>query len=184
MDPRLKNLLKSLEKYSKDFWNINKNTGAFLNLLIKDRNIKIALEIGTSNGYSGIWLAEALSHTNGHLYTIESHKDRHLLAWKNFKKSKLNNFISPILGHAPETIPIYPKYFDLAFFDATKYEHVNYFHALKNRIKKGGLIITDNINSHKKDLLPYIKTVSRSKNWLSIKLDIGTGLLISLKINQ
>lgn len=176
-------LLKELEKTREKYWNISPETGLFFNLLIKERKYLTVLEIGTSNGYSGIWLASALKATKGHLYTIESHKkERFHLAAENFKKAKLTKHITQILGHAPEAIPAKPRFFDLAFFDATKYEHIDYFNALKNRIKKGGMIITDNINSHEKELTEYLKAVKKNPDFLSIKLNLGTGLLLSYRI--
>lgn len=183
MDLQTKNLLKELEKTQDKYWNISKEIGQFLNLIIKDRKYKNILEIGTSNGYSGIWIAEALSVTKGHLYTIESHKkERHLFAEKTFKRSPFSKYITQILGHAPEAIPSQPKFFDMAFFDATKCEYIDYFNAIKNRIKKGGMIIADNILSHKKALKPFITAISKDKNWISIKLDLKSGLLISIKV--
>jgi len=181
MQQKPKNLLKSLEKTRHKYWNIDRTTGQFLNLLIKTRKYKTVLEIGTSNGYSALWIAEALTQTGGHLYTMESHKkDRYLRAKENFEKSGLKN-ITLILGHAPEDIPSTPHKFDLAFFDATKHEHECYFKALENRIKNGGLIITDNLCSHKTALTSYKKALLSSKNWESTYLDIGAGLMISKK---
>lgn len=169
-------------QHQKNFWNVEPSVAKFLNLLIKDRKYKTVLEIGTSNGYSSLHLAKALKQTKGHLYTMESHKERFLLAQKNFKKSKLTNHITQIFGHAPEKIPKTPRHFDMAFFDATKYEHPAYFGAIKNRIKKSGLIITDNSNSHRKELAQYFKIMQKSKGWTSFELNIGDGLLVSLKI--
>ena len=139
-------ILKELEKSRENFWNITPDVGAFLFTLIKERNYKIGLEIGTSNGYSGIWLSKALEEQGGHLYTIESHAQRFQMAEENFKKAKIKN-ITQIKGHAPEAIPKKPKMLDFAFFDATKYEHIKYFEILESRIKKGGMIITDNIDA-------------------------------------
>lgn len=174
-------LLKSLEKTGKKFWCISRETGQFLNLLVRDRGHKCALEIGSGSGYSGIWLAEALTHNQGHLYTMESNKKLRLpLAAKNFAKSGLKN-ITLIAGHAPEDLPKKPRTFDLAFFDATKYEHIDYFLALKNRIKRGGMIITDNALSHEKELAAYKKAIISDKNWQTTLLGLGTGLLLSLR---
>lgn len=182
MKKSIKNLLAALEKTRSVFWNISPETGKFINLIIQAKKYKTVLEIGTSNGYSGIWIAEALSRTNGHLYTMESHrKERFWLAQKNFKASGLSKFITQILGHAPEAIPLTPKRLDLAFFDATKYEHIEYLKIIAPRIKKGGMIITDNIDSHKTELKPYINHLKTSKNWQSFHFSIGSGLLISLK---
>lgn len=182
MKTSLKNLLKELEKTSKKYWNISRETGQFLNALIKFKKYKTVLEVGTSNGYSGIWIAEALEQNKGHLYTIESHqKERFHLAKENFQKSGLTKTITQIAGHAPEDIPKPPKAFDLAFFDATKMEHLSYLKALESRIKKGGMIITDNALSHKKELTSYKKHILSLKNWETEELNIGTGLLISIK---
>ena len=183
MNKTISTLLKTLEKTRNKFWNVTPEVGQFLNLLIKDRKYRTVLEIGTSNGYSGVWIAQALSETNGKLHTIESHqKERFHLATENFKKSGLQKHIHQIAGHAPEAIPLSPKYIDLAFFDATKYEHVEYFKVLKNRIKKGGMIITDNIHSHKKELKRYLKIVKKDKSFRSFELSLGTGLLLSYKL--
>ena len=174
-------LLKSLEKTSHKFWNIDPQTAAFLSLIIQTHNYKSVLEIGTSNAYSALHLGEALSKTKGHLYTIESHKDRQKLAEKNIKKSGLSKHVTLIKGHAPEDIPPFPKTLDIAFFDATKEEHPQYFKALKTRIKPKGLIITDNAISHKKELKTYFQLLNKAPNWSSTLLNIGTGLFISQK---
>lgn len=185
MHPNIQNLLNTLALTRETFWNIHEETGKFLNLLIISQKYKTVLEIGTSNGYSGIWLAEALSHTKGRLYTIESNfKKRFPLATENFKKSGLSKYITQILGHAPEAIPSRtagPKNFDLAFFDATKCEHILYWNTLKNRINKGGAVIADNMISHQKDLKDFMKEVQKDKTFTSVILPLGTGLLVAVK---
>ena len=80
-----KKVLLELEKTRKDFWNIDRATANFLNMLIKIHNSKNVLEVGTSNGYSGIWIADALKHTGGKLTTIEFWDKRRSVAHENFK---------------------------------------------------------------------------------------------------
>jgi predicted O-methyltransferase YrrM len=184
MNPKIKPLLRELAKTRHLFWNITPETGLFLNQLIRTINAKKVLEIGTSNGYSAIWMAEALQDTGGHLYTIESHKKhRHKEAQKNFAKAgkAISNRITLILGHAPEVIPSSPSTFDLIFLDATKYEHEDYLKAILPRTHKGSIIITDNALSHKKDLKPYRKAANKHPKLQTSLLNIGTGLLISIK---
>lgn len=183
MESKIQSVLKTLELTRQKYWNIAPELGQFLNLLIKDRKFKKVIEIGTSNGYSGIWIAQALKKTGGHLYTIESNKiERFPLAVANFKKAGVNNLITQILGHAPEDIPKRPAIFDMAFFDATKFEHPQYFDHLKRRIHKGGIVITDNIYSHKNPLQPFIEKIKNNKNWLSVELNIGDGILLSVNL--
>jgi len=180
MNKKTIEILKNLEKTKEKYWCVSKEVGAFLNQLIKNSKFKKIFEIGTSIGYSGIWLADALTSNKGTLYTIESHKERFELARENFKKSGLKN-IKQIFGHAPEKIPATLKNLDMVFLDATKYEHISYFEKIENKIKKGGLIITDNINSHHKDLAPFISYLQAQKNWSTIILDIDKGISISQK---
>lgn len=181
MNISLKRLLAELEKTAGIYWNISRETGQFLNLLVKELHYKKILEIGTSNGYSGLWLAEALSH-NGRLYTMESHaKGRYALGEETFAKSGLKKYITHILGHAPEALPKTPKKFDLVFLDATKEEYVEHFEALKNRIEKGGMLIADNLYSHSLPLKPFVKKIKSTPGWKVYELNIGTGLLLGLR---
>ncbi|MFA5947509.1 MAG: class I SAM-dependent methyltransferase [Candidatus Gracilibacteria bacterium] len=182
MDNKIKSLLLELEKTSHIYWNIPRETGLFLNILAKTIKAKNILEIGTSNGYSGIFLAEAMSKTSGHLYTIESHKkERFYLAQKNFKTSGLSKYITQVLGHAPEAIPSHPKHFDMIFLDATKFEYIKYLEEIIPRTKKESIIIADNINSHRKSLLPYIKKIRSLKSFSTFLYPLGSGILVSVK---
>ena len=70
MDSILKNTLKELEITQKEFWNVAPQTGNFLNMLIRMNNSKSVLEIGTSNGYSGLWMLDALKSTHGKLSIV------------------------------------------------------------------------------------------------------------------
>ncbi len=182
MNNKLKNILAELEKTSSLYWNISRPTAIFINSIIKEAKYKTILEVGTSTGYSGLWIAEALSQNNGHLYTMESHaKGRFALGEETFAKSGLQKHITHILGHAPEAIPTTPKKFDLVFLDATKEEYVDHFEALKSRIKKGGTIIADNLYSHSIPLKPFVEKINSTPDWKVYEIAIGTGLLIGVK---
>ena len=84
-DDTTENVLSSLEETQKQFWNIARVTGEFLYTLIKAEGSKNVLEIGTSNGYSGIWLGKAVKENGGHLTTIEFYDKRLDVAKQNFK---------------------------------------------------------------------------------------------------
>ena len=84
-DETTENILKELEKTRTDFWNLDRQSANFLNTLIKIHNAKNVLEIGTSNGYSGMWILGALRETKGKLTTIEFWEKRQSVARKNFE---------------------------------------------------------------------------------------------------
>lgn len=184
MDQKIAKILNELEEIKDHFalyWNVPSTTGKFLNMLIKLTKAKKVLEIGSSNGYSGIYLAEALSHNKGMLYTVESHKKRFMLATENFKKSGLDPFIQQIFGHAPEILIGLKEKFDFAFLDATKWEYKSYMEVLLPKIKKGGFILADNAISHGDEMSDFIKFVSQNSQLESILLPFDNGLMLSYK---
>ena len=187
MDAKITTVLEKIEKdiaESKNAtWNISREAGIFLNTLVRIKKPTRILEIGTSTGYSGIWLAEPLQEIHGELVTIESHDERFAIAAKRFKEAGLENIIQQIKGHAPEIFPKIEGTFDMMFFDATKTEHTSYFAACESRLEVNGIIVTDNIISHKDELAGYISMVQQKHNFQSSILPIGTGLMISLKLS-
>lgn len=86
-DKTTQNTLIELEKTQHQFWNISRVTAEFLYSLIRTQKSKNVLEIGTSNGYSGIWLGKAVKSTGGHLTTIEFYDKRLDIAKENFKNA-------------------------------------------------------------------------------------------------
>ena len=181
MEKGIVEILKNLEKTSEQFWNIPQTTAQFLHIVVRSTNAKKILEIGTSNGYSGIYFAEALSHVNGRLYTIESHKKRFELARYNFEQSGLTPFIQQIFGHAPEILSQIEETFDLIFLDATKMEYKSYIEVLLPKLKPGGLIISDNAISHSKAMKDYTDFINTQQNLENTLLPIDNGLMISYK---
>lgn len=155
-------------------------TGAFLNMLVKIAGARNVLEIGTSNGYSGIWLAEALSHSGGCLYTVESNKERFELARKNFKRAGLDTSIKQILGHAPEIFPQIDQRFELMFVDATKMEYKSYVEGLLPMLKSGGLIVADNAISHVDELVDFFEFLNKQKNLQNLLMPVDNGLMMTL----
>ena len=148
MDNITAETLAELEKTQKEFWNIPRKTGVLINTFIKMMNIQNALEIGTSNGYSGLWIAKALKTTGGKLTTIEYYEKRQSVAIENFKKCGVFDIIRPLQGDACETIMGLDKteMFDFVFIDANKREYVKYFELIKPHLTQKALIIADNIS--------------------------------------
>lgn len=177
MGEKVEKTLRKLEKTGHEFWIIPRETGEFLNKTIRENNIKCVLEVGTSIGYSGIWMAEALSHTGGKLYTLESHNERFEKAKNHFEEAGLTRYIKQLKGHAPD-IEI-PDIFDMLFLDATKVEYVSYIKTFLFHMRKGGIIIADNAISHRKELAEYEKFIFNSPQLKSELKELGTGLFIS-----
>lgn len=182
-------LLKELEKTQKDFWNVSRASANFLNMLVKTSGAKNVLEVGTSNGYSGIWLAKALKKelggTGGHLTTIEFHEKRIIPAKENFKKFGVDDIITIKQGEACEVLEelCTDKKFkiDFAFIDANKSEYIKYFEIIDKKLKKGGIITADNITSHPEKVAPFVEKIKADKNYQVEILDLPGGMLVALK---
>lgn len=118
--------------------------GRVLSMLSKMLAPKRILEIGTFTSYATLCLAEGLS-ADGKIYTLDVNAELEDMARKNFADSNYNSKINYLLGDATETIKHIKETFDLVFIDADKKNNGNYFDMVFDRVRKGGIIIVDNV---------------------------------------
>ncbi len=184
MNKILSDTLTELEKTQKDFWNVSRATGNFLNMLIKIRNAKSILEIGTSNGYSGLWMLEALKVNKGHLTTIEYYDKRQSIARSNFDKCGFAGMYTPILGSACDILEEFDsdKKFDFVLIDANKREYVKNFELLKPHLLPNAILCADNVNSHREKVQTYLDAVMADEGFQTEILDLPAGLAVSYKL--
>lgn len=156
------------------------------NLIIKG-NYKSALEIGTSTGHSGIWIAWALSKTGGKLITIDIDKERHDIAVENFKKAGLSEYIDARLADAHTLVKELKGPFDFVFSDADKYWYKNYFIDVDPKLIVGGCFTAHNISppgrgyDGQKVFLDYVMSL---KNYETTVNTSGGGVSISYKRSE
>lgn len=183
METLTEKVLAQLEETSDKFWNVSKDSANFLNMLIKIHNSKEVLELGTSNGYSGIWLAKALEETDGHLTTIEYWDKRRDLALENFKLCKVEHRITSLLGSASEVIKtqLSDKQFDFVFMDASKPHYLEFFELIHPLLKKNGIIAADNITSHAEKVKPFVDEISSREDYQVQILPLPDGMLLARK---
>ena len=171
--------------------NIPTSDGKLLYDLIIKGNCKSALEIGTSTGHSGIYIAWALSKTGGKLITIDIDEARYKTALENFKQAGLSEYIDARLADAHELVKELKGPFDFVFSDADKNWYKNYFVDVDPKLKTGGCYTTHNIsdrslggrggrggNGWSDSYLEYVKSL---KNYETTLNTDGGGLLISYK---
>ena len=176
--------LRELENTQKEYWNIARETANFLNILIKTANSKNVLEIGTSNGYSAIWIALALKETGGHLTTIEFWDKRQSIAIENFKVCEVENLITPRLGSAfdiMQELSDKNEKFDFIFMDANKGEYLKYFEYADKMLVNGGIIAADNVLSHEQKVKPFVDAITENPNYQVQIIDLPAGLLLARK---
>ena len=167
--------------------------GRVLSLISKLINPKYILEIGTYTGYSALCLAEGLQK-DGELHTLDNNEELYDFQRTYFDKSGFGNQIHQHLGNALEIIPKLEKTFDLVFIDADKENYVNYFHLIIDKLKPGGLILSDNVlwsgkvleqvkdsDKSTKAILEYNKLLKSDERVETVILPIRDGLTVSRK---
>ena len=183
LDETTNSIMAELEKTQKEFWNVPRKTGLMLNMFIKMMGAKKALEIGTSNGYSGLWLSKALKETGGHLTTIEFYEKRQSIAINNFKTCGVFDIITPLQGSACDIIRSFEEdvKFDFVFIDANKREYVEYFNLIKPHITKKCLIVADNIISHAEKVQTFVDAIDKDEEFQYEILELPGGLLVAYR---
>lgn len=145
LDARVRAFLEKRAGTWRDL-NVPARDGQILyDLVLKGRYTR-ALEIGTSTGHSGIWIAWALSKTGGKLITVEIDEGRHREAVANFKEAGLSDYIDARLGDAHEIVPALAGPFDFVFCDADKDWYKNYFVAVLPKLEVGGCFAAHNVS--------------------------------------
>lgn len=171
------NSLQKLKEKQK-FWNITWEQGIFISNLVKIKNPKSVLEIGTSNGFSTLWLAKNLS-SKAKITTIEVNKERSEQAKKNFEFCKLDN-IECICLNVFEVIENFKEKFDFIFIDAEQEHYLNLLQKIEelNLLERNGIILFDNILNHDstKDFPNQV-----SSSYHKEIIDIGAGMLFLQK---
>jgi predicted O-methyltransferase YrrM len=192
-DMNKSDLDQKVEKFLKDHsgkWNdmnIPAVDGKTLYDIIVKNNYKSALEIGTSTGHSGIWIAWALSKTGGKLITIDIDEKRQRKAAENFKKAGVADYIEVKLADAHDLVKKLMGPFDFVFSDADKDWYKQYFIDIEPKLKAGGCYTAHNISEHStwkgfksgQDIfLEYVKSL---KNYETTVDSSGGGISISFK---
>ena len=183
-DTTTQNILKELEKTQKQFWNISRTTAEFLYNLVVASKSQSVIEIGTSNGYSGIWLGKALKKTGGKLTTIEFYDKRLDIAKENFKKCGVADIIDTRKGDAKMILEYLPEDFeiDFAFIDACKQQYIDFYHLIAPHLKVGGIIACDNVISHAAKVQDFIEEINANPDYENVVLPLPAGLSLAKKI--
>lgn len=186
LDEKVKKFLSESSRRWYDM-NVPSVDGQLLYDLIIKGNYKSALEIGTSTGHSGIWIAWALSKTGGKLITIDIDEGRHKTALENFRKAGLSEYIDARLADAHKLVRELKGPFDFIFSDADKEWYKNYFIDLDPKLKVGGCFTAHNISERGRGYGGYggqaafLEYVRSLKNYETSVNTAGGGVSISYK---
>jgi len=160
------------------FWSVPRKDGELLHFMVKATRSKNVLEVGTSHGFSAIWLGLALEETDGRLTTIEIDQERYDLARNHIKEAGLSQRITCIRGDAHEEVTRLQGPFDFVFLDADKEGQVDYFQKLyPHKLLPGGVLAVHNAIRQAHSMKDYLEMIQRHSDFdtvvLSATLDDG-----------
>ncbi len=194
MTPELDILLRELEQFGESndasassrqhkMLNITRETGEFLQWQVRALKSRRILEIGTSNGYSTIWLALAAQGLKSRVTTLDILTHKHEMARANLEKAKLSQWVQFLLLDASEFMrKQFNSEFDFIFLDSERENYVGWWGDLRRILMPGGVIVVDNAISHADEMQTFANVVRNTPGFLSTLIPIGKGELVILKL--
>jgi len=156
--------------------NITRDTGEFLDVLVRATKARRVLEIGTSNGYSTLWLAHAAREVGGTVTTVDLSRFKFDMAAGNFARSGLVAFIVQVQDDAGKLLARQDSdAFDLIFLDSERPEYPGWWSQIRRVLRPGGLLVVDNATSHFVETAPFVALVKADSQFSTCLVPVGNG---------
>jgi predicted O-methyltransferase YrrM len=193
MSESVQNLLEELERFgeandketadrSRRMLNITHDTGEFLAVLVRAMSARRILEIGTSNGYSTLWLAQAAQATGGMVTTVEHSDYKAGIARENFARSGLGAYITLIQEDAGSLVKNAAEdSYELIFLDADRTYYAGWWPDLKRVLRPGGLLVVDNALSHAEEMATLVGLINADADFSTSLVPLGNGEFLAVK---
>ncbi len=179
-EKRILDVQDEMVKSGKLYLSVPMTDGRMLRLLAEATGAKSVVEIGTSTGYSGLWLCLALQKTGGRLTTFEVDAGRAAAAREHFKKAGVERMVTLIEGDAHENVGRLKDAIDIVFIDADKEGYVDYLNKVLPLVRPGGLILAHNVRMAAV-AEGYVKEVTSNPDLETVFYMDGAGLGVTLK---
>ncbi|MBM3857581.1 MAG: methyltransferase domain-containing protein [Verrucomicrobia bacterium] len=166
------------------YFNLDRPTAESLYFLVLGFQRKNLLEIGTSHGYSTIWLAKALEKVSksNTIITLEREEKKVEAAKENFLRAGVAEKIKVMHGDATSLIATLKGPFDSVFFDADRISAPGQFKLLLLKLEQNVLLLTDNALSHSEELKEYLEMFKTFPDWMTTVVPVGKGLHIAYRL--
>jgi predicted O-methyltransferase YrrM len=161
--------------------NVEPETAELLGVLVRATRARRVLEIGTSNGHSTLWLADAVQTTGGRVQTLDIDPRRTALAIANLARAGLSDLVECRTIGAAQALAEHPDAaWDLIFLDAERAEYSGYWPNLRRTLAPGGTLAVDNAVSHGFELTEFIRLLEADPQLTVARVPVGAGLLIAV----
>ncbi|GHO88397.1 O-methyltransferase [Dictyobacter formicarum] len=161
--------------------NLEPETAQLLSVLVRSGKRTRLLEIGTSNGYSTIWLAWAAHSTGGSVVSIDREEEKHRLADANLRRAGLREVVQLVQGDATSIVAELTGPFDFVFFDADRFSAPAQLKLLLPKLTPDVLVLADNARSHPEEIAAYLATVQQLPKFEHMVLPVGKGLSLAYR---
>jgi predicted O-methyltransferase YrrM len=160
---------------------ITPEVGRFLNILVLATKPRVILEIGTSGGYSTIWLAMAARETSGHVTTIDVDPVKVTLASQNLREAGLAGIATVIHGDAFAYLRDPQARLDFVFLDAEKEDYLRFYELIVPQMNPGATLVADNLISHEPELAEFRERALSDDRLSAVIVPIGRGELLAVR---
>jgi len=158
--------------------NVTPSTGAFLDLLVSDSKTTRILELGTSNGYSTIWLARAAKRIGACVDTVDSSAHKVHLAPGNLAECKLDDVVTMHIADGGDFLRDCDNLrYDFVFLDSDRTAYLRWAGDLV-RVIRFGLLVVDNATTHPNEMLDFKRHLSDDLGMLVTVIPIGNGQML------
>ncbi len=193
MDARVMALLDELHRYGVEhdaekpdrldrLRNLEPDSAQLLAVLVRATGARNLLEIGTSNGYSTVWLADAVRATGGKLMSVETDSARSGQASANLIQAGLETYADLRVQDAADTLHASAdQQWDMIFLDAERPSYIAYWEDLRRTLKPGGLLVVDNVLSHADQVEAFRTLVRDTRGVFEAVVPTGAGMLLVVK---
>lgn len=190
MDANIRKLLQRLEadglrhdsietQHSRKLLNLEPATAEVVAILLRIARVRHVLEIGTSNGYSTIWLAATVGPQGGRVTSVDRDPQKHALARENLAAADLLQYVDLHLGDATEVVTHLAGPFDCIFFDADRVSAPQQLDLLLPKLSRPAVLLADNAISHPDQIAGYLARVEEIDHISHTIIPVGKGLSVA-----
>jgi predicted O-methyltransferase YrrM len=190
MNAEVRKLLTELEEqgrvhdaqepdHSRKVLNLDPNSAEIVSMLARSSGAKRVLEIGTSNGYSTIWLAASVAPADGSVISIDRSPAKQKLARENLSKAGFLEYVDLRCGDATEVVASLPGPFDFVFFDADRIDAHKQLALILPKLAPPAFLMSDNALSHPGELSGYLTMLKGMTQVQHVLIPVGKGLSVA-----
>ncbi len=164
--------------------NLKPETAQLVSILVRSSRRKHLLEIGTSNGYSTIWLAWSALATGGRLITVDHNAEKLAMADENLRHAGMRDVVELRHGDAAEMVRTLPGPYDFVFFDCARSRPELQLEVLLPKLTADALVLADNVLSHPAEMAPFLAVLEAQPAFSRVVVPVGKGLCVAHRGNN